>query len=105
MICLFQSGAIASATRAGPGSFTLLLAKEPPHAFRRGGQLVREPACRAPDGRRDGAADRVARTFARALRAVRSRAVAPLREDVVDARRNVAEARHPVVDDVRVQQL
>ena len=55
--------------------------------------------------RRHRRADGVSGAFARAFRAERARPVAALREEVLHLGGHVAEARHAVVDDVRIHQL
>src|SRR5438445_8683407 len=81
------------------------LVHQPPHAFRGRRKLMGKHTDETTERGRDGAADRVAGTLTRALRAVRSRTVAALGEQVDDLVGDVAEARHAVIDDVGIREL
>src|SRR4051812_45374585 len=98
------SPVLGSATHALRFAIRRDLLRQTPHALRRQRQFLRVATEQPADRGRDGAADRIACTLAAALRTERADPVAALDEDLVDLLRDVADARHAVLDDIRVRE-
>src|SRR5215208_4222364 len=75
-----------------------------PYPLGSGRQLMREEANGSPDGGGNRPSHRVDGALTTPLGAVGAYPVATFRQDVVHLLRQVAEARHPVVDHVRVSE-